>query len=131
MKKGKIIEEKEIFNKEKNLLDSDKSFKKPINKIKLKRKKMKENDQNNDATLLRRIWNLFTFTSSRCINKIKKKCAKIDIEAPQASNLPHNSVKLNLAGLHLNLILNKEDLKLFYKSKSIDSYIALLNQFFF
>ena len=52
MKKGKIIEEKEIFNKEKNLLDSDKCFKKPINKIKLKRKKMKENDQNNDATLL-------------------------------------------------------------------------------
>ena len=93
---------------------------------------MKENDQNNDATLLwRRIWNLFTFTSSRCINRIKKKCAKIDIEAPQASNLPQNSVKLNLAGLHLNLILNKEDFKLFYKSKSIDSYIALLNHFFF
>ena len=30
MKKGKIIEEKEIFNKEKNLLDSDESFEKPF-----------------------------------------------------------------------------------------------------
>ena len=30
MKKGKITEEKEIFNKEKNLLDSDESFEKPF-----------------------------------------------------------------------------------------------------
>ena len=93
---------------------------------------MKENDQNNDATLIwGRIWNLFTFTSSRCINKIKKNAPKLISKLLKHPIYPKNSVKLNLAGLHLNLILNKEDLKLFYKSKSIDSYIALLNHFFF